>query len=166
MPSEARGGDGQESVDLAMEAYKLGVDKLGEAQMNQIMKKSTERMLRTHFNIGIVDNPYFNLDVAESVPNNPKHQAAAHQAHLKSIVMLKNSDGIIHKKSPEGEKPRVYIPRVYVAATGGWVRTPASAEPGFDLEIAGEYYDVLTDKLADKFTGPADREGNPTLCAR
>ncbi len=157
------GRDGQKSVDLAMEAYKLGVARLGETEMNEIMKKSTERILKTHFNIGIVDNPYLNLEVAETVPNSTEHNSAGHQAHLKSIVMLKNSDGTIHKESVEGEKPRVYIPRVYVTATGGWSRTPASAEPGFDLEIAGEYYDVLTDELADTFTGPADREGNPTL---
>ena len=150
------GSDGQESVDLAMEAYELGVAKLGETEMDEIMKKSTERILRTHFNIGIVDNPYLNLEVAESVPNKPEHEAAGHQAHLKSIVMLKNSDGIIHKASAGAEKPRVYIPRVYVAATGGWSRTPASAEPGFNLEAAGEYYDVVTDALADTYTGPAD----------
>jgi beta-glucosidase len=157
------GRDGQKSVDLAMQAYELGVARLGETEMNEIMKKSTERMLRTHFNIGTVDNPYLNLQVAESIPNNPEHNTAGHQAHIKSIVMLKNSEGTIHKASSEGEKPRVYIPRKYVAATGGWRRTPASAEPGFDLEIAGEYYDVLTDELAGTFTGPADREGNPTL---
>jgi beta-glucosidase len=93
------GGDGQKSVDLAMEAYKLGVDRLGEAEMNEIMKKSTERILRTHFNIGIVDNPYLSLDVAQSVPDNPEHNEAGHQAHLKSIVMLKNSGGIIHESS-------------------------------------------------------------------
>ncbi len=157
------GGDGQKSVDLAMEAYKLGVARLGEPKMNEIMKKSTERILRTHFNIGIVDNPYLDLKVAETVPNNTEHNAAGHQAHLKSVVMLKNSAGIIHKASAEGEKPRVYIPRIYLAATGGWTRTPASAEPGFDLKIAGEYYNVLTDELAVRFTGPADKEGNPTL---
>ena len=157
------GGNGQESVDLAMEAYKLGIDKLGEAAMNEIMRKSTERILRTHFNIGIVDNPYLHLEVAESIPDNPDHQAAGHQAHLKSIVMLKNSDNMIHRASTENSKPRVYIPRVYVAATGGWSRTPASAAPGFDLNTAGEYYDVLTDELADTFSGPPDREGNPTL---
>ncbi len=157
------GSDGQESVDLAMEAYELGVTSLGQTEMDEIMKKSTERILRTHFNIGIVDNPYLNLEEAETVANNAEHNAAGHQAYLKSIVMLKNSNGMIHEASTEGEKPRVYIPRVYVAATGGWRRTPASAEPGFDLEIAREYYDVLTDKLADTFTGPADGEGNPTL---
>jgi len=162
---DAFGGEGgnQESIDLAMEAYELGVTKLGEAEMNKIMKTSTERMLRTHFNIGIVDNPYLNLRLAETVPNNGKHNASGHQAHLKSIVMLKNSDGIIHKTSVGTEKPKVYIPRIYSAAIGGWRRTPASAEPGFDLDKAGEYYNVVTDELADTFTGPADREGNPTL---
>jgi beta-glucosidase len=50
-----------------------------------------------------------------------------------------------------------------VAATGGWSRTPASADPGFDLEAAGAYYDVVTDALADPLTGPVDRQGNPTL---
>ena len=157
------GRDGQKSVDLAMEMYQVGVDRLGETEMNEIMKKSTERILRTHFNVGIVDNPYLSLKVAESIPNNAEHKEAAHQAHLKSVVMLKNSDGIIHKASAEGEKNKVYIPRVFVAATGGWTRTPASAEPGFNLEIASEYYDVVTDKLANKLTGPVDKDGNPTL---
>ena len=157
------GGDGQKSVDLAMEAYHLGVEKLGETEMNKIMKKSTERTLRTHFNIGIVDNPYISLKLAETVPNSAKNNAAGHQAHLKSIVMLKNSKGIIHKASAADKKPRVYIPRVFVAATRGFTRTQASAAPGFDLEIVEEYYNVCTDELADKFTGPADRNGNPTL---
>lgn len=157
------GGDLQESVDLAMEAYELGVAKLGKTEMDEIMKKSTERILRTHFNIGIVDNPYLDFKVAESTSLKPEHKVAGHQAHLKSIVMLKNSGNVIHKASAGAEKPKVYIPRLYTAATAGWRRTPASAEPGFDLEIAGEYYDVVTDELADKFTGPADDDGNPTL---
>jgi beta-glucosidase len=157
------GRDGQKSVDLAMEAYELGVAKLGEIEINKIMKKSTERILRTHFNIGIIDNPYLNLEIAETIPNNAEHNTAGHQAHVKSIVMLKNSDGIIHKASTGAEKPRVYIPRVYLPAAGGWSRTPASANPGFKLEAAGEYYDVVTDALADTFTGPADGKGNPTL---
>ncbi len=163
---DAFGGEGgslKESVDLAMEAYQLGVTRLGKEKMDEIMKKGTERILRTHFNIGIVDNPYLSLEVAESTANKPEHEAAGFQAHLKSVVMLKNKDGIIHKALANGQKPRVYIPRMYSAATGGWTRSAASANPGFDLEEAGKYYDVLTDKLADKFTGPADNQGNPTL---
>ncbi|QIA06569.1 glycoside hydrolase family 3 N-terminal domain-containing protein [Draconibacterium halophilum] len=157
------GGDGQESVDLAMEAHELGVAKLGKAEMDKIMKKSTERILTTHFNIGIVDNPYLDLEVAKSTSLKPEHEAAGYQAHLKSIVMLKNSNGIIQKATTGAQKPKVYIPRVFVPATGGWTRTPASAKPGFDLEVAGEYFNVVTDNFADEYTGSADNEGNPTL---
>jgi beta-glucosidase len=163
---DAFGGEGNDrlkSIELAMETYDLGVAKLGKAKMDEIMKRSTERILRTHFNIGIVDNPYLEFEVAQSTSSKPEHEAAGYNAHLKSIVMLKNSKGIIHKASSETKKPKVYIPRVYVEATGGWSRTPASAAPGFDLQIAQEYYDVITDELPNKYTGPADKEGNPTL---
>lgn len=157
------GGEGQKDIDLAMEAYELGVAKLGEPAMMEIMRKSTERILRTHFNIGIVDNPYLNLEVAETVANSKEHNDAGHKAHIKSIVMLKNSDGMIRKATSESVRPRVYIPRVFVPEVGGFRKTPASAMPGFDLEIAGKYYDILTDGLAETYTGPADSEGNPTL---
>ncbi len=157
------GGEGQKDVDLAMEAYEIGVARLGEPAMMEIMRKSTERILRTHFNIGIVDNPYLNLEVTETVANNKEHNDAGHQAHIKSIVMLKNSDGMIRKATSESVRPRVYIPRVFVPEVRGFRRTPASAMPGFDLEIAGEYYDILTDGLAETYTGPADTEGKPTL---
>lgn len=153
----------QGDIDQGVKAYELGVAKLGQEAMDEIMKKSTERILRTHFNIGIVDNPYLSLEKAESVPDNEEHNERGYQAMLKSIVMLKNSDDIIHEASVEDEKPRVYIPRVYIAASGGFSRTPASAEPGFDLEIAGQYYDVLTDEVTETFTGPPDEDGNPTL---
>jgi beta-glucosidase len=155
------GRSGQQDIDLAMEAYKLGVKKHGEEAMNEIMRHSTERILRTHFNIGIVDNPYLSLERAEKVPNNADHNARGYQAMLRSVVMLKNSGGIINK-AEAGEKPTVYIPRVYSAATTGRQSSPASANPVFNPEAAGEYFNVVTDKLAGKLTGPADENGNPT----
>ena len=157
------GRSGQKDIDLAMEAYKLGVKKHGEEAMNEIMRHSTERILRTHFNIGIVDNPYLSLETAEKVPNNAEHNAAGYKAMLKSVVMLKNSGGIIHKASPEAEKPSVYIPMVYSAATEGRGAKPATAAPAFDPAAAGEYFNVVTDRLAAKLSGPKDNEGNPTV---
>jgi len=163
---DAYGGEGrsgQEDIDLAMEAYKLGVEKHGEEAMNEIMRHSTERILRTHFNVGIVDNPYLSIEKAETVPNNAEHNARGYQAMLRSVVMLKNSGGIIHKASAGAGKPTVYIPMVYSAATTGRGARPASANPAFNLEAAGEYFNVVTDALAGKLTGPADEKGNPTL---
>jgi beta-glucosidase len=157
------GRDGRKSVDLAMEAYWLGVTKLGEERMNEIMRKSTERILRTHFNVGIVDNPYLSIGLADSVPNNAEHNAAGYKAMLKSIVMLKNSGGIIHSASAGTEKPTVYIPLIYSAATTGRQASPATANPAFNRETAGEYFNVVTDAIARKLTGPADEKGNPTV---
>ncbi len=157
------GRSGQKDIDLAMEAYKLGVEKLGEEAMNEIMRHSTERILRTHFNIGIVDNPYLSIEKAETVPNNAEHNARGYQAMLRSIVMLKNSGGIIHGASAGTGKSTVYIPRVYLAATTGRQASPASANPAFNLEAAGEYFNVVTDTLAGKLTGPADDKGNRSL---
>jgi beta-glucosidase len=57
----------------------------------------------------------------------------------------------------------VYIPRVYSAATTGRQARPATANPVFDPETAGKYFNVVTDKLASTFTGPVDEKGNPTL---
>jgi len=157
------GRNGKESVDLAMEAYKLGVAKLGEEGMNEIMNKSTERILRTHFNIGIVDNPYLSIETAETVPNNAEHNAAGYKAMLKSVVMLKNSGGIIHRASEGAEKPTVYIPLIYSPAVTGRMAAPPSARPAFDTDIAGEYFNVVTDMLAEKLTGPKDDKGTPTI---
>ncbi|HBE40782.1 MAG TPA: beta-glucosidase [Bacteroidales bacterium] len=157
------GRSGQKDIDLAMEAYKLGVEKHGEEAMNEIMRHSTERILRTHFNIGIVDNPYLSLETADKVPNNAEHNAAGYKAMLKSVVMLKNSGGLIHKATPEAGKPTVYIPMVYTAATAGRGTRPATAAPAFDPKAAGEYFNVVTDRLAAKLSGPKDNEGNPTV---
>jgi beta-glucosidase len=163
---DAFGGEGRSGkadIDLAMEAYKLGVKKLGEDEMNEIMRHSTERILRTHFNIGIVDNPYLSIGKAETVPNNAEHNARGYQAMLRSVVMLKNSGGIIHKAPAGAGKLTVYIPRVYVVATTGRQASPATADPAFNPEAAGAYFNVVTDGLAAKFTGPADEKGSPTL---
>ncbi|MGE5418625.1 MAG: glycoside hydrolase family 3 N-terminal domain-containing protein, partial [Chloroflexota bacterium] len=163
---DAYGGEGRsgtEDINLAMEAYKLGIKKHGEEAMKEMITHSTERILRTHFNIGIVDNPYLSIEKAETVPNNAEHNARGYQAMLRSVVMLKNSNGIIHKASAGTPKMTVYIPRVYQAAATGRQAVPASANPAFNPETAGQYFNVITDAIAGKLTGPADEKGNPTL---
>jgi beta-glucosidase len=157
------GRSGKEDIDLAMEAYNLGVKKLGEEAMDEIMRRSTLRILRTHFNIGLVDNPYLSIVKAESVPNNAEHNAHGYQAMLRSVVMLKNSGGIIHQALAGAGKPTVYIPRVYSAPVTGRQSSPASANPAFNIEVAGEYFNIVTDELAGKLSGPVDEKGIPTI---
>jgi beta-glucosidase len=157
------GRSGKEDIDLAMEAYNLGIKKHGEEAMNEIMRHSTLRILRTHFNVGLVDNPYLSIEKAETVPNNAEHNARGYQAMLRSVVMLKNSGGMITKASAGAGKPTVYIPRVYTPATTGRQASPAAANPAIDPDLAGEYFNVVTDALAKKLTGPADENGIPVV---
>lgn len=92
--------------------------------------------------------------------NNAEHNSRGYQAMLKSVVMVKNSGGIINKAPSGTDKKTVYIPRVYAAATTGRQTSPATANPAFSLEAASEYFNVVTDALAAEFTGPADEKGN------
>jgi beta-glucosidase len=127
------GGEGsnpKESVALAMQAYAVGVKKSGQKAMDEMMRHSTERMLVTHFNVGLVENPYLSIEKAETVPNSAAHNERGFQANQKSIVMLKNSGGLIHKASAGAAKATVYIPLVYSAASAGGRGPAAGGMPG------------------------------------
>ncbi len=154
------GGGYQADIDTAMEAYAIGVKKFGQDGMDKIMIDSTRRALKTLFNVGVVDNPYLTLEAASTIPNNAEHAAAAFDAQVKSIVMLKNSDNTL--KAATEEKLTVYIPWKYVPATESRGRiTPASLASSFDLQTAMKYFNVVTDK-AGQPSGPNDADGKPT----
>ncbi len=154
------GGKREEDVATAVAAYNLGVEEYGQEEMDKVLADSTRRILKTLFNVGIVDQPYLDLETAKSVPNNEEHAAAAFEAQVKSVVMLKNTDNLI--KAADGEKPTVYIPFKYTPAVQGWRgTTPASVGPCMDLATARKYFNVVTDK-AGAPSGPADENGKPT----
>ena len=148
----------QDDVDLAMEAYNIGVEKYGQEEMDQIMVDSTRHILQTLFNVGIVDNPYLSLEESLAVTNITEYDDAGLEALRKSIVMVKNTDNII---APAGEeKLTVYIP---------WKFTPASEEfgnittsswaPCVDVQTAMKYFNVVTDKAGAP--SGKDESGNP-----
>ena len=70
-------------------------------------------LLRNIFQLGLFENPY--LDVAKTVREvgNPQDKAAGYEAQLKSIVLLKNKGGVIHKAAAQTQKPIVYVPMIY-----------------------------------------------------
>lgn len=139
------GGKYQEDIDLAMEAYDLGVAELGQDGMDQILFDGTRHILDTLFNVGVVDHPYLSVETVASVPNNAEHAALARDALLKSIVMLKNDNNVI--QAAGSEKKTVYIPYKYTAARSSRGSTiPASVGPCMDIETAMQYFNVVTDK--------------------
>ena len=148
----------QDDVDLAMEAYNIGVEKYGQEEMDQIMVDSTRHILQTLFNVGIVDNPYLSLEESLAVTNITEYDDAGLEALRKSIVMVKNTDNII---APAGEeKLTVYIPWKFTPATEEFGNiTTSSWAPCVDVQTAMKYFNVVTDKAGAP--SGKDESGNP-----
>jgi len=135
----------ESDIDLAMEVYNLGVKKYGKEGMDKIMIDSTRRLLKTLFNVGIVDNPYLSLEETKTVVNNAEYAAAGLEAQKKSVVMVKNTDNII--KAAGDEKLTVYIPWKYTPAKNEYGNiTPASWAPAMNIQTVMKYFNVVTDK--------------------
>ena len=57
--------------------------------------ESVRRVLRQKFESGLFENPYVNPDYARKINNAPEHRMAALEASRKSLVLLKNDEGIL-----------------------------------------------------------------------
>ena len=62
------------------------VAQVREARIDE----SVRRLLRDKFRLGLFDDPYLDLEVAERIVGKPQFLAAGEEAQRKSIVLLKN----------------------------------------------------------------------------
>ncbi|MDX2268291.1 MAG: glycoside hydrolase family 3 N-terminal domain-containing protein [Bryobacter sp.] len=116
-------------------AIEAGVDRLGgdstpelivqlvkEKQLTEArIDESARRILRIHFALGLFENPYTNPDEAERTVRKAEFQQKAALAQRKSIVLLKNRDGLLPLKP--GVKMYVEGINPAVAARYGYVST-------------------------------------------
>ena len=135
-----------------IEAYDIAVDEMGEEAALARYQDSGRRLTKAFFLTGLFDNPYVSVANAKAVVGNAEAVAAGLDAQQKSIVMLKN-DGVLSAANAEAEKPTVYIPMVYAMG---------AATLPVDLKVAEQYFNVITDTLADPLTGEPDADGKPT----
>lgn len=146
-----------------LDAYKIGVKEHGDAFMQSRFKTSAVRLLRNMFQIGLFENPYVNVAEAVKTVGNPTDMAAGYQAQLKSIVMLKNVNGIIHQQKTTTQKPTVYIPMIYRPVIENKVfgkYAPASWRLPVNLEVAQQYFNVVTDMVHPTLSAE-DKNGKP-----
>lgn len=143
---------GESDVEGMRAAYDLGVAQYGEDAMKERIAGSAFRLMRNVMRAGLFENAYSDLAEVKATVNTAESQAVAYQAFQKGVAMLKNSGNIIHEATSD-EKPTVYIPMVY--ASGAW-SFPV------DRATADQYFNVVTDTVAETLTGPADANGNPT----
>jgi beta-glucosidase len=91
--------------------------KLTEARVDE----SARRILRVHFALGLFENPYVNAEAASRTVRNAEFEQKAGLAQRKSIVLLKNREGIL----PLQPGVKMYVEGVdaAVASRYGYVST-------------------------------------------
>lgn len=144
-----------------IEAYNIGVKEHGKKFMDKRFQQSAVRLLRNIFQLGIFENPYLDVEKTAREVGNAEDLRRGFEAQLKSIVMLKNKNGVIHAAN-SNVKPTVYIPMVYRDSIEVKVFNsyePASWTLPVDLNVAQEYFNVVTDRVGT-LTGK-DKDGKP-----
>ena len=126
-----------------IEAYAMGVKEYGEEFMRKRMEKSAGRLLKNIFRVGLFENPYLDIATTKEVVGNPDYMEAGYEAQLKSIVMLKNKNGIL----PLDKKTKVYIPERYFPASTGFFGpgSPAEWKVPVNVEVAQGYFEIVDD---------------------
>lgn len=90
-----------------MEAYRLGCEKYGQAQMRKRMEESAVRLLMGMFQCGLFDNPYLIPEISAAVAGSREHREAGFLMQQDSVVMLKNKGAVL----PVEKRKKVYIPK-------------------------------------------------------
>lgn len=132
-------GGNSEAAPL-LEAYRMGVNELGETFIRKRMEQSAVRLLRNIFRVGLFENSYLDPQESERIVGNPEFMQVGYEAQLKSIVMLKNKN---HALPIEGRKT-VYVPKNYVPSLKDWYHnwSEAKLEYAINLELVKKYYHV------------------------
>ncbi|MDO4849598.1 MAG: glycoside hydrolase family 3 N-terminal domain-containing protein [Coriobacteriia bacterium] len=133
--------------DVAKEAYDLMVKESDEDTALGTLRENARRIFKLMMTVDLFEQPYSDRTVAKQILENEKAAQFGADISDKCVVMLKNA-GIISQNFMK-DKPKVYIPQKYTAASsslfGG--ETPASIAPVFGADLKNEYWDVVTDHV-------------------
>lgn len=146
-------------LEVMAEAWDLLEDELGEEEALKLIRTGAAKNIETTMNLELFENPYCSIDHVKETCYTTEALAFGLETQLAGIVMLKN-DGTI--KEGTGEKPTVYIPYVYTpSSSNSSGTTDASWNPMLNLDIAANYFNVVTDTVGEP-TGEANEAGQPT----
>ena len=144
------GGNG--NFEAIAEAYGLLADELGEDGAKELLGAAASRFFQVMLNLNMFEQPYCDSAYADEIVYSDSAKEYGLETQEKSIVMIKN-DGALTGEAP-ADKLTVYIPYVY--STGfsvSWMMGINEGEPswtpGMDLDIMGQYFNVVTDKPTD-----------------
>ena len=132
---------GNNDMGPVLEAFQMGVAEHGEKVMRERFEQSAHRLLRNIFRVGLFENPYLDPEETSRIVGNPDYMEAGYQAQLRSIIMLKNRDGLL----PVEKQLKVYVPQRFIPAGSNWfgMQTPERWEDSFNPEVVGKYFEVV-----------------------
>ncbi len=126
-------------------AYDMLVEEYGEEVAEENFRSSATRMLRAYIKTGVFENAYSVSKTAVQLIEKSGITEAFNEVNQKGIVMLKNSDNIIHQTA-EDEKLTAYIPMFY--SVGGY-NSAAGWSLSVDEKTASQYFNIVTDTLGE-----------------
>ena len=135
---------------VLVRAYEIGCEKVGKEVVDAAFANSAKRLLLGYFLTGMFENPYIDEAACLADVNSADKQAAALEAQVKAIVMLKNENGAI---APSAGRKKVYVPALWEAAHqefnhhGGLNDIPEKVTNPIRMDVLERYFDVVTDHV-------------------
>lgn len=96
---------GNDDLKPVLEAWHMWAADFGEESARERFERSAVRLLLNIFRTGLFENPYVDPLRAEKIVGNPDFMKAGYEAQIRSIVLLKNRNGIL----PLAEHRKVYL---------------------------------------------------------
>jgi beta-glucosidase len=123
-----------------IEAYNIGVEKLGDDVIRERFEESAVRLLTNIFQTGLFENPYIDPEKSKNEVGKPEYMKAGFEAQLKSVVMLKNQNDAM----PQSKNSTVHIPKRYVPARRSYFGSMSEArwEDPVNLDIVKKYFKI------------------------
>lgn len=133
----------------AIEGYKLLIEDMGEEAALAQIREAARRFFVTQMQVGLYENPYVNTEYAMSIAYTDETIELGLETQQQSVVMLKNSNNTIREYNASEEKATVYIPYTYKASGNVYFGYTYSCEPVFDIEVASQSFNVVTDSVGE-----------------
>ena len=123
-----RGLEGLSESDRFKKALDAGVDQFGGEELpgfivdlvesGQVsegrINTSIRRILKDKFRLGLFDNPYVDMEMAEKITGTDEFMKAGALAQRKSLVLLKNQENTTVNETPEYSLPLAKNIKVYI----------------------------------------------------
>ena len=131
-------------------AYKMWKDEFGTKSARERFEQSAVRLLVNIFQTGLFENPYIDPEESQQTVGNPEYMKAGYEAQLKSIVLLKNKNGVLPLKS---KRLKAYMPKRFVKGVPNWwgVKAPDKTEYPVNPELVKKYFDLTDDPAEADF---------------